>query len=83
MFVKERRQTMKVLLLSESEVSPLLCMREVIEAVEVAFKEYASGYTQMPSRLYLSYSNGDFENNAFSSGWQSTPIGKASSLRLV
>ena len=59
MFVKEGRQTMKVLLLSESEVSPLLCMREVIEAVEVAFKEYALGHVQMPSKLYLFYPNGD------------------------
>ena len=68
MFVKERRQTMKISSLSESEVSPPLCMREVIEAVEVAFKEYTLGYIQTPSRLYLSYANGDFESNAFSSG---------------
>ena len=46
---------MGVLLLSENEIAPLLSMNEIVEAVEVAFKEYASGYVQMPPKLYLSY----------------------------
>ena len=52
---------MKVLLLSENEITSLITMNEIIEAVEVAFKEYALGYVQMPPKLYLSYpqDNGD------------------------
>jgi len=52
---------MKVLFLSESEVSSLLSIEEVMEAVEAAFKEKALGYVQMPSKLYLFFSkyNGD------------------------
>jgi len=46
---------MRVLLLSESEITALLSMNEIIEAVELAFKEYALGYVQMPPKLYLSY----------------------------
>jgi len=46
---------MRVLLLSENEITSLLSMNEIVEAVEVAFKEYASGYVQMPPKLYLSY----------------------------
>jgi len=46
---------MRVLLLSENEITSLLSMNEIIEAVELAFKEYALGYVQMPPKLYLSY----------------------------
>ncbi len=52
---------MKILLLPEREVIPLLRMREVIEAVETAFKEKALGRGQMPPKPYLFYTkhNGD------------------------
>ncbi len=52
---------MKVLLLTEREVVPLLRMREVMEAVETAFKEKALGRAQMPAKPYLFYAkyNGD------------------------
>jgi alanine dehydrogenase len=52
---------MKILLLAERKVIPLLCMREVMEAVETAFKEKALGRGQMPAKPYLFYTknNGD------------------------
>lgn len=52
---------MKVLLLAEREVAPLLSISEVMEAVETAFKEKALGRTQMPAKSYLFYGkyNGD------------------------
>lgn len=52
---------MKVLLLTEREVVPLLGMHEVMEAVETAFKEKALGRVQMPAKSYLFYAkyNGD------------------------
>jgi alanine dehydrogenase len=50
-----------VLLLSEQQIAELLSITEVMEAVEDAFKEKALGYTQMPSKIYLTFSkyNGD------------------------
>lgn len=52
---------MKVLLLSDSEIQSLLAVNEVVEAVEDAFKEKASGKVQMPAKsyLYLRKYNGD------------------------
>jgi len=52
---------MRVLLLTEKEIKPLLLMSEVMEAVENAFKEKALGYAQMPPKIYLTYDkyNGD------------------------
>ncbi|MGB9842680.1 MAG: alanine dehydrogenase [Candidatus Bathyarchaeales archaeon] len=50
-----------VLLLSEQEVSGLLRMDEVMDAVENAFREKALGYAQMPPKVYLNFAkyNGD------------------------
>ncbi len=52
---------MDLLLLSEQEVSDLLRMDEVIEVVELAFRESALGHVQMPPKIYLHYDryNGD------------------------
>lgn len=52
---------MRVLLLTEREIEPLLSMNEVIEAVEEAFREKGLGHAQMPSKVYLLYGkhNGD------------------------
>jgi len=52
---------MRVLLLTEKDVKPILLMSEVMEAVEKAFREKALGYVQMPPKIYLSYKkyNGD------------------------
>jgi len=52
---------MKVLLLSEQEVTDLLSIEEVMEAVENVFREKAFGYTQMPPKVYLDFAkyNGD------------------------
>ncbi len=49
------------MLLNEQEVAGLLSIEEVLEVVEVAFKERALGYVQMPAKTYLRYSkdNGD------------------------
>jgi alanine dehydrogenase len=51
----------KVLLLSEQEIAELLSIEEVMEVVENAFREKASGYAQMPPKVYLNFSkyNGD------------------------
>ncbi|MEM3506829.1 MAG: ornithine cyclodeaminase family protein, partial [Candidatus Bathyarchaeia archaeon] len=52
---------MKTLLLVENEIKQLLSMDEVIDAVELVFKEKALKHVQMPSKLYLFYKkyNGD------------------------
>jgi len=54
-------ERMRVLLLTEKDVKPLLSMSEVMEAVETAFREKALGHVQMPPKIYLSYEkyNGD------------------------
>jgi len=53
--------TIKVLLLSEQEVTELLQIDEVMEAVENVFREKALGYAQMPPKVYLDFAkyNGD------------------------
>ena len=52
---------MNVLLLSEQEVTELLSIEEVLEAVENVFREKALGYAQMPPKVYLDFPkyNGD------------------------
>ncbi|MBS7626653.1 alanine dehydrogenase [Candidatus Bathyarchaeota archaeon] len=52
---------MKVLLLREQEIKPLLEVNEVSEAVEQAFREKGKGMVQMPPKTYLYYDkyNGD------------------------
>ena len=51
----------EVLLLSEREIAELLSINEVMEVVENAFIEKATGYVQMPPKSYLNFSkyNGD------------------------
>lgn len=48
-------------MLSEQEVVGLLSIEEVLEVVELAFRESALGYAQMPPKVYLKYlkHNGD------------------------
>jgi alanine dehydrogenase len=57
-------EKMRVLLLTEEKIKPLLSMSEVIEAVETAFREKGLGHAQMPSKSYLLYSkyNGDLRS---------------------
>jgi len=52
---------MKVLLLSEQEVTDLLLLEEVMEAVENVFREKVLGYAQMPPKVYFDFVkyNGD------------------------
>ncbi len=52
---------MNVLLLSEQEVTELLSIEEVMEAVENVFREKALGFAQMPPKVYLDFAkyNGD------------------------
>jgi alanine dehydrogenase len=42
-------------LLSEQEIAKLLSIEEVMNAVELAFKEDALGYAQNPSKVYLNF----------------------------
>ncbi|MCW4020341.1 MAG: alanine dehydrogenase [Candidatus Bathyarchaeota archaeon] len=46
---------MRVLLLTEKEIEPLLSMSEVMEAVERAFREKGLGYVQMPPKLSIPF----------------------------
>jgi alanine dehydrogenase len=57
--VGERK--IEILLLSEKEIAGLISIKEVMDAVELAFKEDALGYTQNPPKVYLNFSkyNGD------------------------
>ena len=52
---------MKTLLLRDDQVKKLLSMSEVMEAVELAFKQKGLGRVQMPAKLYLYFNkyNGD------------------------
>ena len=52
---------MKTLLLTEGDVKQLLPMNEVMETVELAFREKGLNRVQMPPKLYLFYHeyNGD------------------------
>lgn len=53
---------MKTLLLTASDIEKILNMKDVLEAVEFAFREYGLGKTIMPPKLYLDLRkfNGDF-----------------------
>ena len=52
---------METLILTDDEVKGLLSMKEVMEAVELAFREKGVGRAQMPAKIYLFYKkyNGD------------------------
>ena len=52
---------MKTLLLRDDQVKKLLSISEVIEAVELAFKQKAKGGVHMPAKVYLNFKkyNGD------------------------
>ncbi len=52
---------METLLLTDNQVKKLLSMSEVMQAVEVAFKQKGMGRVQMPAKVYLNYNryNGD------------------------
>jgi alanine dehydrogenase len=51
---------MNTLLLTRKSVRNLLNMAEVIEAVEQAFRDWATGQGQMPAKAYLVLDKGDF-----------------------
>lgn len=53
---------MKTLLLTASNIKNILDMKDVLESVESAFREYGMGKTIMPPKLYLELQkfNGDF-----------------------
>jgi alanine dehydrogenase len=52
---------LRTLLLTDNQVKKLLSMSEVINAVELAFKQKGIGRVQMPAKVYLTYDkyNGD------------------------
>lgn len=52
---------METLIITDNEVKTLITMREVIECVELAFREKGLKRVQMPAKIYLFYSkyNGD------------------------
>lgn len=51
---------MSTLVLSKNDVAELLNMKEVIDIIERAFRDYADGRTQMPSKVYIELDKGDF-----------------------
>jgi len=51
---------MSTLLLTRSQVESLLDMKEVIEAIEGAFKALAEGKAIMPPKTYVILEKGDF-----------------------
>lgn len=51
---------MKVLLISRRDVEGILSMKEVMNAVEAAFRYKALGRVQMPPKLYVTFPKGDF-----------------------
>jgi len=55
---------MRVLILTENEIKPLLSMSEAMEVVETAFREKGLGHAQMPPKQYLFYTkyNGDLRS---------------------
>ncbi|MGQ9543803.1 MAG: alanine dehydrogenase [Candidatus Bathyarchaeia archaeon] len=52
---------LRILLLREREIKPLLEVNEILEAVEQAFREKGEGRVQMPPKTYIYYDkyNGD------------------------
>jgi alanine dehydrogenase len=51
---------MKVLLISKKDVEGILSMKEVMDAVESAFRYKALGRVQMPPKIYVTFPKGDF-----------------------
>ncbi|AGG07202.1 alanine dehydrogenase [Dehalococcoides mccartyi] len=51
---------MPTLILSRKDISGLISMPVVIQAVEQAFKDWAVGLADMPSKVYLTLPGGDF-----------------------
>lgn len=49
----------ETLLLKQSEIKNLISMKEVVDAVETAFKAYADRDVQMPAKEYLFFHEGD------------------------
>ena len=47
------------LLLKQSEIKELISMKEVVESVETAFKDFAERNVQMPAKEYLFFQEGD------------------------
>lgn len=51
---------MPTLILSREDISGLISMPPVIQAVEQAFRDWATGLGDMPSKVYLTLPKGDF-----------------------
>jgi alanine dehydrogenase len=51
---------MKILLIPKKDIEGILSMREVMNAVESAFRYKALGKVQMPPKLYVMFPKGDF-----------------------
>uniref|UniRef100_A0A7J2TL74 Alanine dehydrogenase n=1 Tax=Archaeoglobus fulgidus TaxID=2234 RepID=A0A7J2TL74_ARCFL len=51
---------METLLLTRRDVESLITMKEAIDAVEEAFRLYATSKAKMPPKIYLTLENGDF-----------------------
>ena len=51
---------MKTMLLTKGDLAQMLSMKEVLDAVEQAFRSYACGEAQMPSKTYVKLRKGDF-----------------------
>jgi alanine dehydrogenase len=60
-FCTQEENALETLLLTDEEVKQFLSMREVMDAVEIAFKEKGLKRVQMPAKIYLFYKkyNGD------------------------
>ncbi|MEM3549617.1 MAG: alanine dehydrogenase [Candidatus Bathyarchaeia archaeon] len=58
---------METLILTDEEVKSLLSMKEVMDNVELAFKEKALKRVQMPAKIYLFYSKYDGDLRAMPS----------------
>jgi len=60
-------ERMETLLLTDDEVKTLISMKEVIERVEVAFREKGLKRVQMPAKIYLFFSKHDGDLRAMPS----------------
>lgn len=69
---------MKILVLSEEEIAPLLDMEEAICHVEAAFSAHAKGTIKMPPKVYLDFGIGDLR--VMPAYW---PAKKTSSVKIV
>jgi len=50
---------METLVLTQNEIEKILDMKDVMKAVENAFKLHGLGKTQMPAKIYLTFEKGD------------------------